>query len=124
MAESTACWFRRCTIVEFIAFLESLARPGVELHLIRDNYRTYTHPRSGHGLSTHAPIRTAPNECLVAESRRALIQRVTSRPSAAATRRSCPLEPEIMGWLDHNDNAKPFSLDPFRRLDQTLSHQP
>ena len=54
--------FKRHTHVEFIAFLESLAKryPRLELHLICDNYGTHKHPRSRAGSPpTRASICTS-----------------------------------------------------------------
>jgi hypothetical protein len=47
--------FQRHTHLEFIAFLDSLARsyPKRVLHLICDNYGTHKHPAVGHWLDTH-----------------------------------------------------------------------
>ena len=47
--------FKRHTHVEFIAFLESLAKcyPRLELHLICDNYGTHKHPAVTQWLAAH-----------------------------------------------------------------------
>jgi DDE superfamily endonuclease len=69
--------FKRHTHVEFIAFLESLAKryPRLELHLICDNYRTHTHPAVTDWLAAHPlPSALHSDQCLMAQPGRTLVR--------------------------------------------------
>jgi transposase len=106
--------FRGHTHVEFITFLESLARryPKLELHLICDNYGTHKHPAVKQWLAAHARFHlhftpTSASWLNLVERWFALItQQVIRRGSFDSARR---LEQAIMRWLAYrNQHAKPF----------------
>jgi transposase len=106
--------YRRHRHLEFIAFLESLARryPKLELHLICDNYGTHKHPAVKRWLAAHPRFHlhftpTSASWLNLVERWFALItSQAIRRGSFDSTRR---LEQAIMRWLDHwNQNAKPF----------------
>jgi transposase len=106
--------YRRHRHVEFIAFLESLARryPKLELHLICDNYGTHKHPKVGTWLAAHPRLHlhftpTSASWLNLVERWFGLItSQAIRRGSFNSARR---LEQAIMRWLAHwNDNAKPF----------------
>jgi transposase len=106
--------FQRHTHVEFIAFLESLARryPTRELHLICDNYGTHKHPAVREWLAAHPRFHlhftpTSASWLNLVERWFALITgQAIRRGSFDSVRR---LERAIMRWLAHwNDHARPF----------------
>jgi transposase len=106
--------FQRHTHVEFIAFLESLARryPTRELHLICDNYGTHKHPAVREWLAAHPRFHlhftpTSASWLNLVERWFALITgQAIRRGSFDSVRR---LERAIMRWLVHwNDHARPF----------------
>ena len=106
--------FQRHTHVEFIAFLESLARryPRRELHLICDNYGTHKHPAVREWLAAHPRFHlhftpTSASWLNLVERWFALITgQAIRRGSFDSVRR---LERAIMRWLAHwNDHARPF----------------
>jgi transposase len=106
--------FKRHTHVEFIAFLESLARryPTRELHLICDNYGTHKHPAVREWLAAHPRFHlhftpTSASWLNLVERWFALITgQAIRRGSFDSVRR---LERAIMRWLAHwNDHARPF----------------
>jgi transposase len=106
--------FKRHTHVEFIAFLESLARryPKLELHLICDNYGTHKHPAVQEWLAAHLRFHlhftpTSASWLNLVERWFALItSQAIRRGSFDSVRR---LERAITRYLAHwNDNAKPF----------------
>ena len=106
--------FRRHRHVEFIAFLNSLARryPGREIHLIGDNYGTHKHPAVKRWLAAHSRIRlhftpTSASWLNLVERWFALItEQAIRRGSFDSVRR---LEQAINRWLAHwNENARPF----------------
>ena len=106
--------FRRHRHVEFIAFLNSLARryPGRELHLVCDNYGTHKHPAVKKWLLAHPLFHlhftpTSASWLNLVERWFALITgQAIRRGSFDSVRR---LETAIMNWLKlWNDNAKPF----------------
>lgn len=106
--------FRRHRHVEFIAFLNSLARryPGRELHLICDNYGTHKHPAVKQWLAAHPRFHlhftpTGASWLNLVERWFALItEQAIRRGSFEHVRR---LERTIMRWLAHwNEQAKPF----------------
>lgn len=106
--------YRRHRHLEFIAFLESLARryPKLELHLICDNYGTHKHPAVKRWLASHPRFHlhftpTSASWLNLVERWFALITaQAIRRGSFNSTRR---LEQAIMRWLAHwNQNAKPF----------------
>jgi transposase len=106
--------YRRHRHLEFIAFLESLARgyPKLELHLICDNYGTHKHPAIKRWLLAHPRFQlhftsTSASWLNLVERWFALITaQAIRRGSFDSTRR---LEQTIMRWLERwNQNAKPF----------------
>jgi len=106
--------YRRHRHLEFIAFLESLARgyPKLELHLICDNYGTHKHPAVKRWLAAHPRFHlhftpTSASWLNLVERWFALITaQAIRRGSFDSTRR---LEQAIMRWLERwNQNAKPF----------------
>jgi transposase len=106
--------FEHHTHVEFIAFLESLARryPKLELHLICDNYGTHKHPKVREWLAAHPHFHlhftpTSGSWLNLVERWFALItSQAIRRGSFDSVKR---LEQAIIRWLAHwNDNAKPF----------------
>ena len=106
--------FKHHTPVEFIAFLESLARryPGRELHLICDNYGTHKHPAVIHWLVIHPRFHL--HFTPTSASWLNLVERWFALITSQAIRRGsfdsvrC-LERAITGYLAHwNDNAKPL----------------
>jgi len=106
--------FKRHTHLEFIAFLESLARryPQQQLHLICDNYGTHKHPAVRHWLTAHRRFHfhftpTSASWLNLVERWFALITgQAIRRGSFDSVRR---LERSIMRWLAHwNHHAKPF----------------
>jgi transposase len=106
---------KRYTHVEFIAFLESLAKalyPRLELHLMRDNYGTHKYPAVAHWLAAHPRFHlhfppTSASWLNLVERWFALITRqAIRRGSFDSVRR---LEQAITRWLTHwNDHSKPF----------------
>ena len=74
--------FKRHTHLEFIAFLESLARryPKRELHLICDNYGTHKHPAVTQWLAAPVSSCISPDQRFLAQPGRALV-RADYRPS-------------------------------------------
>ncbi len=106
--------YRRHRHLEFIAFLESLARgyPKLELHLICDNDGTHKHPAVKRWLAAHPRFHlhctpTSASWLNLVERWFALItSQAMRRGSFDSTRR---LEQTIMRWLERrNQNAKPF----------------
>lgn len=106
--------FKRHTHVEFLAFLESLARryPTRELHLICDNYGTHKHPAVREWLAAHPRFHlhftsTSASWLNLVERWFALITgQAIRRGSFDSVRR---LERAILRWLAHwNDHARPF----------------
>ena len=106
--------FQRHTHLEFIVFLESLARryPKLELHLICDNYGTHKHPTVKQWLAAHPRFHlhftpTSASWLNLVERWFALITgQAIRRGSFDSVRR---LERAIMRWLAHwNEHAKPF----------------
>jgi len=106
--------FRRHRHLEFIAFLNSLARryAGRELHLICDNYGTHKHPAVKQWLAAHPRIHlhftpTGASWLNLVERWFALITgQAIRRGSFDSIRR---LEAAITNWLAAwNQNAKPF----------------
>jgi transposase len=106
--------FKRHTHLEFIAFLESLARrySKRELHLICDNYGTHKHPAVRQWLVAHPRLHlhftpTSASWLNLVERWFALITgQAIRRGSFDSVRR---LEHAIMRWLAHwNEHANPF----------------
>ena len=106
--------FKRHTHLEFIAFLESLARryPRRNLHLLCDNYGTHKHPAARQWLAAHARFHlhftpTSASWLNLVERWFALITgQAIRRGSFDSVRR---LERAIMRWLAvWNENAQPF----------------
>jgi transposase len=106
--------FKRHTHLEFVAFLESLARryPRLELHLICDNYGTHKHPTVKRWLAAHPRFHlhftpTSASWLNLVERWFALItSQAIRRGSFDSVRR---LEQAILRYLAHwNQNAKPF----------------
>jgi transposase len=106
--------FKRHTHLQFIAFLESLARryPRRNLHLICDNYGTHKHPAVRQWLAAHARFHlhftpTSASWLNLVERWFALITgQAIRRGSFDSVRR---LERAIMRWLAAwNENAQPF----------------
>jgi transposase len=106
--------FQRHTHLEFIAFLESLARryPRRNLHLICDNYGTHKHPAVRQWLAAHTRFHlhftpTSASWLNLVERWFALITgQAIRRGSFDSVRR---LERAIMRWLAvWNENAQPF----------------
>ena len=106
--------FKRHTHVEFITFLESLAKryPRLELHLICDNYGTHKHPAVVHWLAAHPRFHlhftpTSASWLNLVERWFGLItSQAIRRGSFDSVRR---LERTITRWLTHwNEIAKPF----------------
>ena len=106
--------FKRPTHLEFIAFLESLARryPTRELHLICDNYGTHKHPAAKRWLA--AQLRSDLHFTPTSASWLDLVERWFALITGQAIRRGTfdsvgRLERAIMRWLaDWNDHPKPF----------------
>ena len=106
--------FKRHTHVEFIAFLESLAKryPRLELHLICDNYGTHKHPAVARWLSAHPRFHL--HFTPTSASWRSLVERWFALITSQAIRRGSfdsvrRLERAITRWLTHwNEIAKPF----------------
>jgi transposase len=106
--------FKRHTHLEFIAFLESLAKryPRLELHLICDNYGPHKHPVVREWLAAHRRFHlhftpTSASWLNLVERWFALItSQAIRRGSFASVAR---LERAISRWLAHwNEHAKPF----------------
>jgi transposase len=106
--------FKRHTHLEFVAFLESLARryPRLELHLICDNYGTHKHPTVKQWLAAHPRFHlhftpTSASWLNLVERWFALItSQAIRRGSFDSVRR---LEQAILRYLAHwNQNARPF----------------
>lgn len=106
--------FQRHRHVEFIAFLNSLARryPGRELHLICDNYGTHKHPAVKQWLAAHPRIQlhftpTGASWLNLVERWFGLItEQAIRRGSFDSVRR---LEQAINRWLSHwNQNPRSF----------------
>ena len=105
--------FKRHTHLEFIAFLESLARryPKRELHLICDNYGTHKHPAVTQWLAAHprCQLHFTPTSA----SWLNLVERWFALITGQAIRRGsfdnvARLEKAIMAWLPQwNQNAQP-----------------
>jgi transposase len=106
--------FKRHTHLEFIAFLESLARryPRRELHLICDNYGTHKHPAVRQWLAAHPHFHL--HFTPTSASWLNLVERWFALITGQAIRRGSfdsvgRLERAIMRWLAHwNENAQPF----------------
>jgi transposase len=106
--------FKRHTHLEFIAFLESLARryPKRELHLICDNYGTHKHPAVRQWLAAHPHFHL--HFTPTSASWLNLVERWFALITGQAIRRGsfdsvARLERAIMRWLAHwNENAQPF----------------
>ncbi len=106
--------FKRHTHLEFIAFLESLARryPTRELHLICDNYGTHKHPAVKRWLAAHPRFHL--HFTPTSASWLNLVERWFALITGQAIRRGTfdsvgRLERAIMRWLaDWNDHPKPF----------------
>jgi transposase len=102
------------THVDFIAFLESLAKryPRLELHLICDNYGTHKHPAVARWRAAHPRFHlhftpTSASWLNLVERWFALItSQAIRRGSCDSVRR---LERVITRYLAHwNQNARPF----------------
>ena len=106
--------FKRHTHLEFIAFLESLARryPRRDLHLICDNYGTHKHPAVRQWLAAHPHFHL--HFTPTSASWLNLVERWFALITGQAIRRGSfdsvgRLERAIMRWLAHwNENAQPF----------------
>jgi transposase len=106
--------FKRHTHLEFIAFLESLARryPRRDLHLICDNYGTHKHPAVRQWLAAHPRFHL--HFTPTSASWLNLVERWFALITGQAIRRGsfdsvARLERAIMRWLEHwNENARPF----------------
>jgi transposase len=106
--------FKRHTHVEFVAFLESLAKrfPKLELHLICDNYGTHKHPAVQTWLAAHSRFHL--HFTPTSASWLNLVERWFALITSQAIRRGTfdsvhHLERAITRYLAHwNDNAKPF----------------
>ena len=106
--------FKRHTHLEFIAFLESLARryPKLQLHLICDNYGTHKHPAVKRWLAAHRRFHL--HFTPTSASWLKLVERWFALITTQAIRRGsfksvAHLERAITRWLAHgNDNARPF----------------
>jgi transposase len=106
--------FKRHTHLEFIAFLESLARryPRRDLHLICDNYGTHKHPALRQWLAAHPHFHL--HFTPTSASWLNLVERWFALITGQAIRRGSfdsvgRLERAIMRWLVHwNENAQPF----------------
>ena len=106
--------YRRRRHLEFIVFLESLARrySRLQLRLICDNYGTHKRPAVQRWLAAHprSHLQFTPTSASwlnLVECWLALIASQTiRRGSVDSTRR---LEQAVMRWLEHwNQNVKPF----------------
>lgn len=106
--------FHRHRHMEFIAFLNSLARryPGRELHLICDDYGAHKHPAVKQWLAAHPRFHlhftpTGASWLNLVERWFGLItEQAIRRGSFDSVRR---LEQAINRWLSHwNQNARPF----------------
>src|SRR6516225_5539334 len=105
--------FKRHTHLEFIAFLESLARryPQRELHLVCDNYGTHKHPAVTRWLAVH--LRFHLHFTPTSASWLNLVERWFALITGQAIRRGsfdnvARLEKAIMSWLPQwNQNAQP-----------------
>jgi transposase len=106
--------YRRHRHVEFIVFLESLAKryPKLELHLICDNYGTHKHPAVKQWLAAHPRFHL--HFTPTSASWLNLVERWFGLITAQAIRRSsfdsvARLEQAITRFLANwNENAKPF----------------
>lgn len=106
--------FERHTHVEFIAFLESIARryPRREIHLICDNYGTHKHPAVREWSSAHPRFHlhftpTSASWLNLVERWFALVTEQAIRRGSFSSVRA--LERAIMKYLDAwNAEAKPF----------------
>lgn len=106
--------FKRHTHLEFIAFLESLARryPRRDLHLICDNYGTHKHPAVRQWVAAHPRFHL--HFTPTSASWLNLVERWFALITGQAIRRGsfdsvARLERAIMRWLKHwNENARPF----------------
>jgi transposase len=106
--------FKRHTHLEFIAFLESLARrySRRDLHLICDNYGTHKHPAVRQWLANHPRFHL--HFTPTSASWLNLVERWFALITGQAIRRGSfdsvvRLERAIMRWLAYwNDNAQPF----------------
>lgn len=106
--------FSRHTHVEFIAFLDSLAKTyrRREVHLICDNYGTHKHPKVREWLAAHPRFHL--HFTPTSASWLNLVERWFSMITTQAIRRGSfdsvrQLERAITKYLAHwNDNAKPF----------------
>jgi hypothetical protein len=120
---------RRHRHIEFVAFLNSLARryPGRELHLICDNYGTPKHPAvkqwSGRAFAYPSPLH--PDQRLVAQPGRALV-RAEHRPGDSPRQ----LPERVPARACHHALARSLEcagaalpLDQVRRSDQTQHPQ-
>ncbi len=100
--------------VEFIAFLESLARryPKLELHLICDNYGTHKHPKAREWLAVHPHFHL--HFTPTSGSWLNLVERWFALITSQAIRRASfdsgkRLRQAIIRWLAHwHDHAQPF----------------
>ena len=106
--------FKRHAHLEFIAFLESLARryPRRELHLICDNYGTHKHPAVRQWLAAHPHFHL--HFTPTSASWLNLVERWFALITGQAIRRGSfdsvvRLERTMMRWLAYwNENAQPF----------------
>jgi len=106
--------YRRHRHLEFMAFLESLARryPKLEPHLICDNYGTHKHPAVKRWLAAHPRFHL--HFTPTSASWLNLVERWFALFTGQAIRRGTfdsvgRLERAIMRWLaDWNDHPKPF----------------
>jgi len=106
--------FKRHTHLEFIAFLESLARryPKRELHLICDNYGTHKHPAVTQWLAAHPRFQL--HFTPTSASWLNLVERWFAMITGQAIRRGsfesvARLEKAIRSWLQQwNQNPHPF----------------
>ena len=121
--------FKRHTHLEFIAFLESLARryPQRELHLVCDNYGTHKHPAVTRWLAVH--LRFHLHFTPTSASWLNLVERWFALITGQAIRRGsfdnvARLEKAIMAWLQQwNQNAQPFRwTKPASRIRRSINN--
>jgi len=108
----------RHTHAEFLAFLQEVhttvcaPAPGVELHVIVDNYATHKHPRVKEWLSAHPEVHMhfTPTGCSwVNLVERFFAALTTKRIRRDSFRSVAELVNAIWEYLDfHNDQARPY----------------
>ena len=121
--------FARHTHVEFLAFLDSLAKkyPRREIHLICDNYGTHKHPKVRDWFTAHPRFHvhftpTSASWLNLVERWFALVtERVIRRGSFDSVRH---LERAIRRYLEAwNDDAKPFTWTKSpRQIRKSIAH--